>query len=116
VLPRVVLDETLAVLCQGAGHFGRSTRAGTIDEALGAPVGKTVHPLSQSGRGERERVGDGLPAVPFDHCTDGWGTAEDPRLFRLCQESVSSRQGIIGKVQFAGPHVESLHNKVRVPT
>jgi hypothetical protein len=88
VLQRVLLDEALEVVFQFTGHFGRSTRAGAIDEALGALVGKTVHPFSQSGIGERERVGDGLQAVPFDHFTDGLGTTEDPRLFRLFQERV----------------------------
>ncbi|HKH21437.1 MAG TPA: hypothetical protein VKB53_11255 [Gammaproteobacteria bacterium] len=88
MLQRVLLDEALEVLFQCTGHFGRSTRAGAIDEALGALVGKTVHPFSKSGIGERERVGDGLQAVPFNHVTDGLGTTEDTRLFRLFQESV----------------------------
>jgi hypothetical protein len=76
------------VFFQCTGHFGRSTGAGAIDEALGTLVGKTVHPLSESGIGERERVGDGLQAVPFDHFTDGLGTAEDTGFFRLFQEGV----------------------------
>ena len=83
MLERVVLDETIEVFFQCTGHFGRPTRAGTIDEALGALGGNTVPPLSQSGRGERKRVGDGLQAVPFDHLTDSLGTAEDPSLFGL---------------------------------
>ena len=88
MLQGVLRNEALEVLFQLAGDFGGATRARAIDEALGALVGKTVHPLSQSGIGERERVGDGLQAVPFDHFTDGLGSAEDPRLFRLFQESV----------------------------
>ena len=88
VLQGVLIDEALEVLFQLAGDFGWSTRAGAIDEALGALVGKTVHPFSQSGIGKRERVGDGLQAVPFDHFTDGLGPAKDPRLFRLLQEGI----------------------------
>ena len=82
MLQGVLLDEALEVLFQCACDFGGSTRAGAIDEALGTLVGKTVHPLSQSGIGERERVGDRLQAVPFDHFPDGLGTAEDPRFCR----------------------------------
>ena len=88
MLQGVLIDEALEVLFQLAGDFGWSTRAGAIDEALGTLVGKTVDPLSQSGIGKRERVGDGLQAVPFDHFTDGLGPAKDPRRFRLFQESV----------------------------
>jgi hypothetical protein len=88
VLQGVLIDEALEVLFQLAGDFGWSTRAGVIDEALGTLVGKTVYPLSQSGIGKRERVGDGLQAVPFDHFTNGLGPAKDPRLFRLFQEGI----------------------------
>jgi hypothetical protein len=88
MLQRVLLDQAIEMLFQLARDFGRSTGARAIDQALGALVGKTVHPLSQRGIGERERVGDGLQAVPFDHFTDGLGTAEDTSLFRLFQERV----------------------------
>ena len=91
MLQRVLLDEAIEVFFQCTGHFGRATGAGAIDEALGALVCKTVHSLSESGRGQRERVGDGWQAVPFDHCTDGLGTAEDPRLFGLFQEGIEGR-------------------------
>jgi hypothetical protein len=84
----MLIDEVIEVFFQCTGHFGRSTGAGAIDEALGALVCKTVHPLSESGIGERERVGDGVQAVPFDHCTDGLGTAEDTGFFRLFQAGV----------------------------
>ena len=33
----------------------------------------------------------GLQAVPFDHCTDGLGTAEDTSLFGLFQEGIQGR-------------------------
>jgi hypothetical protein len=88
VLQRVLLDEAIEVFFQFTGHFGRATGAGASDEALGALVCKTVPPLSESGIGERERVGDGVQAVPFDHFTDGVGTTEDTSLFRLFQEGI----------------------------
>ena len=60
-------------------------------------MSKTVHPFSQSGIGERERVGDGLQAVPFNHFTDGLGTTEDPRIFRLFKNASNVGRASLGK-------------------
>jgi hypothetical protein len=60
-----------------------------------------------------ERVRDGLEALPFDDLAHGLGTAEDTGLLGLLQEGVSSGKGIMGKVQFEGPHGEGLQKKLR---
>jgi hypothetical protein len=88
MLQRVLLDQAIEVLFQLTGDFGWSPGARAVDQALGALVGKAMDPFSQSGIGERERVGDGLQAVPVDDLAHGLGTAEDTRLFRLFQEGV----------------------------
>jgi hypothetical protein len=83
VLERVVLDETIEVFFQCTGHFGRPTRAETIDEAWG-PWGATRCPHFLRAAEVNASVSeDGLQAVPFDHLTDSLGTAEDPSLFGL---------------------------------
>jgi hypothetical protein len=83
VLQGVLLDETLEVLFQFTGHFGRSTRARAIHQPLGTLVGKAVDPFPQGRIGKLERVGDGLQALPFDDVTHGLGAAENTGLFRL---------------------------------
>src|SRR2546428_11307059 len=62
MLQRVLLDEAIEVRFQFAGHLGWSTGAGTIEQALGALVGKAIDPLAAGRVGERERIGDGLQA------------------------------------------------------
>jgi hypothetical protein len=88
VLQGVVIDEAMEVRFPLTGHFGRSPRAGAVDEALRALVGKAMDPLAQSGIGKGQRVGDGLEALAFDDVAHGLGTAEDTSLFGLFQEGV----------------------------
>ena len=88
MLQRVLIDQTMEVLCQLARHFGRSTGAGTSEQALGALVGKAIDPFPQGGVRKLERVGDGLEAVPFDDFAYGLGTPEHPGLLGLFQERV----------------------------
>jgi len=72
------------------GHLRRSTGAGTVEQTLGALVGKTIDPLAESGRRNMPRVRDRVEALPWDHVAHGLGTAEDPGLCRLWQEVVIS--------------------------
>ena len=88
MLQRVLIDETIEVLFQFAGHFGRSTGAGTIRKALDPMVGKAMHPCAQRGIGKVQRVRDRLEAVPFDDFAYGLGTPEHTGFFGLFQERV----------------------------
>jgi hypothetical protein len=88
VLKRGLIDEAIAVLCQRARDFRRSTRAGAVGEALRALVGTAMDPRAQSGRGKRPCVGGGLEALAFDDFAPGLGTAEDTSLFGLFQKRV----------------------------
>ena len=112
MVQRVLIDEAIEVLFQCACHFGRSTGAGTIAQALGALVGKAIDPLAEGGIGKRERIGDGLQAGPFDDFTDRLSATEDPRLFRLFQHRISCWEGVLGKVELEGPHERALSYKV----
>jgi hypothetical protein len=88
VLQGVLINEAMEGLFQLTGDCGRSTRARAVDEALRALVGKAMDPLTQSGIGKGQRVGDGLEALAFDDVAHRLGTAEDARLFRLFQEGI----------------------------
>ena len=112
MVQRVLIDEAIEVLFQCAGHFGRSTGAGTIEQALGALISKAIDPLAEGGIGKRERIGDGLQAGPFDDFTDRLSATEDPRLFRLFQHRISCWEGVLGKVELKGPHERALSYKV----
>ena len=112
ILQGVLINETIEVSFQFTGHFGRSPGAGTIAQALGALVGKAIDPLAEGGIGQRERIGDGVQAGPFDDFTDRLSATEDPRLFRLFQHRISCWEGVLGKVELEGPHERALSYKV----
>ena len=88
MLHGVLIDEAIEMLFQFTSHFRWSTGAGTIEQALGALVGKAIDPLAEGGIGKRERIGDGLQAGPFDDFTDRLSATEDPGLFRLFQHRI----------------------------
>ena len=111
VLERVVVDETIEGMCQRTGHVGGATRAGAIRETLDPMVGKAMDPCAQRRIGQMEGVRDRWEAGPFDDFAYGLGTPEHTGLLGLFQESLSSRQGIIGKVEFEGPHRGGLQEK-----
>src|SRR5712691_9288582 len=66
VLEGVLVNEAIEVPFEFTGHFGRSTGARAVDEALRALVSKAMDPLAQGGIRQLEGVGDGLEALPFD--------------------------------------------------
>jgi hypothetical protein len=112
MLQGVLINEAVEVLFQRAGDCGRSPRAWAIDSTLGAVVGKTIDPLAEGGIGKGEGVRDGLQALAFDDLTHGLGTAEDAGFPGLLYEDISSRESVIGKVQFEGPHLGVSSNKI----
>jgi hypothetical protein len=83
VLQGGLIDQTMAGLCQLAGHFGRSTRARAIHPAVHPLVGKAVDPLAEGGIGKMPRVGDRVETLPFDDVAYGLGTAAAPSFLRL---------------------------------
>jgi len=87
MLQRVLLDEALEVLFQLAGHFGRSTGAGTIEQPLGPLIGKALHPFAQGRIRQVEGGGDGGDVLTRDYCMDGLCTAKDTRLLSLLKQS-----------------------------
>ena len=113
VLQRVLVDETIEVVRQRTRHFRWSTGAGAISAALHPLGGKAMDPFAQRGIRERQRVGDGLEALPADDIPDGLGAPEDTGLRGLLQEGCSGRAGGIRKVEFEGPHGGGLQEKVR---
>jgi hypothetical protein len=88
VLERVLVDKTIEVVRQGAGHFGWATRAGAILEALDPMGGKAMDPFAQCGIGEVEGVGDAVEALAFDDLTHGLGTTEDTRFLGLSEKGL----------------------------
>ena len=73
---------------------------------------KAMDPCAPGSIRQLERVRDVWPALAFDDLAYGLGTAEDACLFGLFQERISGGQGVIGKVQFEGPHTGGLQNKI----
>jgi hypothetical protein len=112
VLEGVVVDEPIEVMRQLAGHFGWAARAGAIQQALDALVGKAMDPLAQRGIGKVQRIGDRLEAVPLDDRADGLGTAEEAGLLALLEEGIQGGESLIGKVEFEGPHSSDLQEKL----
>jgi hypothetical protein len=88
VLERVLLNEAIEMLCQRAGHCGRSTGTWTLSQPLDALVGKALHPFPQGSIRQLERVGDVVHALSFDDSAYSLGTAEDARFFGLFQEGI----------------------------
>ncbi len=113
ILQGVLINETIEVSFQFTGHFGRSPGAGTIEQALGALVGKAIDPLAEGGIGKRERIGDGVQALPFDDFTDCLSATEDSGLFRLFQYRIQRWESVIGKVELEGSPRKALSYKVR---
>jgi hypothetical protein len=112
MLEGVFIDEAIEVPFEFTGHFGWSTGARTVDEALRALVRKAMDPLAQGRIRKLEGVGNSLEALPFDDIAHGLCTAKDAGLLRLLQKGVQGGQGIIRKMEFEGTHEGGLHNKV----
>jgi hypothetical protein len=112
MLQGVLVDEAIEVLFQRTGDFGRSPGAGAIPQPPRALGGKAMDPLAEGGIGKGEGVRDGLQALAFDDLAHGLGTAEDAGFPGLLYEGISSRERVIGKVQFEGPHMRVSNNKL----
>jgi hypothetical protein len=83
MLQGVLIDETIEVLFQRTGDFGRAPRAWAVHKPLGPLRSKAIDPFAEGGIGKVQCIGDGLEALPFDNVAYGLGTAEDTGLFRL---------------------------------
>ena len=112
VLERVLVDQAIEVLRQRTGHCGRATGAGAIHQALDPLVGEAMDPLAQRRIGKVQGVGDGLEAVAFDDVAHGLSTAEHTGLLGLLEEGLQGGEGLLGKVEFEGPHSSDLQNKI----
>jgi hypothetical protein len=88
VLERVLVDKTVEVVRQGAGHFGWATGAGAVSETLDPVGGKAMHPFAQGGIGKVEGVRDGLEALTFDDLAHGLDTTEDTRFLGLFEKGL----------------------------
>jgi hypothetical protein len=108
----VLVDESIEVLFQRAGHFGWASGAGATHQALDPLVGEALAPLAQCRIGKVQRVGHRVEAVPLDDCAHGLGTAEDPGLLGLLEESIQGGERLSGKVEFEGPHSSGLQEKL----
>jgi hypothetical protein len=112
MLEGVLVDESIEVLFQRAGHFGWATRARAIEQALDPLVGEAMDPLAQGGIGKVQRVGHRLEAAPLDDVAHGLGTAKNARLLRLLQEALQGGKGVIRKVECESPHRGGLQEKL----
>jgi hypothetical protein len=88
MLQRVLLDETIEVLFEGAGDFARSTGTGAIPQALGSLIDKALHPFTEGRIGKVEQRGDGLDVVASGDLPDGLRAAKDTRLLGLLEHDI----------------------------
>jgi len=109
----VLRNETLEGSCPCTGHCGRSPGAGTIAQAWGALGGKARDPLAAGGRGQRERSGDGVQALPCADCTDCLSATDAPGLLCLFPYRIQRWESVIGKVELEGSPRKALSYKVR---
>jgi hypothetical protein len=99
-----VRDEALAGLVQRPGDGRRAPRARALAETRRALTGTALAPRAEGGIRQLEWVGNGVQALPLHDLAHGLRTAEDAGFLGLCEEGVSGREGVIGNVQFEGPH------------
>jgi len=83
-----LVDEALEMLCSLAGHFGWSTGAWPIPQALRALPGEALDPCAEGRIGQVEQRRDGSDVVPRDDLTDRLRTAKAPSFFRLLEHGV----------------------------
>ena len=88
MIQRVLIDETIELLFQCAGHFGRVDRNVGDPPAPGCLGWQSDAPISAGQNTKLERVGDVLNALSFDDIAHSLGTAEDARVFGLFQEGI----------------------------
>jgi hypothetical protein len=88
MLQRVLIDEAVEVLFEGACDFARPTGPGAILQALRPLLGKALHPFAEGRSGKVEQHGDGMDVVARDDLTDGLRAAKDARLLGLLEHSI----------------------------
>src|SRR5215831_6939071 len=100
----VLIDETVKLGFQLAGHFERSSATGAVQEAAGAFASKALHPFAQGGVGEMEEVRDGFDGLSSDDLLDGLRAAKDAGFFGVLQKGSQGGQGIMRKVAAERTH------------
>jgi hypothetical protein len=100
----VLIDETVKLGFQRAGHFDRSSATGAVQEAAGAFASKALHPFSQGGVGEMEEVRDGCDGLSGDDLTDGLRAATDAGFLGVLQKGIQGGEGIMKKVAAERTH------------
>jgi hypothetical protein len=88
VLERVLRDEALQVIRQGAGQGGRAPGAGPVGEALHPLRGKAMDPFPQGGIGKVECVRDRLEPLAFHDLAYGLRPTEDPGFLGLFEHDI----------------------------
>lgn len=88
MLQRVLINEAVEVLFQGARNFTRSTGTGAIPQALGALLSKALYPFAEGRIRQVEGGGDGGDMLTRDYRMDGLCTAKDTRLLGLLEHGV----------------------------
>jgi len=88
LLEGVLINQAIEVLFQLAGDFAGSTGPWTIQQALGALLGKALHPFTEGRIGKVEQRGDGIDVVARNDLTDGLRAAKDSGCLRLLEHGV----------------------------
>ena len=93
-----LIDETVQLGGQLAGHFERSSATGAVQEAAGAFASKALHPFAQGGVGEMEEGRDGFDGLSRDDLPDGVRAVKDAGFLGVLQTRYS---------RWAGQHEKS---------
>jgi hypothetical protein len=99
-----LVDEAMEMLFSLAGHFGGSTGAWPIQQALRTLAGEALDPFAEGRIGKVEQRGDGIDVVAHADLTDSLRAAKDSGFFRLLEHGLQRRQRISAKVAFEGTH------------
>ena len=104
MLEGVLIDQSVELGFDLAGHFGGSAATGAVQEAAGAFLSKALHPFSQGGVGEMEGVRDGFDGLPGDDLTDGLSPAKDAGFLGVLHKGIQGGQGIMRKMAVERAH------------
>ena len=110
MLEGVLIDESVELGFDLAGHFGWSAATGAVQEAAGAFASKALDPFSQGGVGEVEGVRDGFDGLSGDHLADGLSPAKDAGFLRMLHKGIQGGQGTMRKMAVERAHGVLLGN------
>src|SRR5262245_43715675 len=110
MLEGVLIDESVELGFDRAGHFGWSAATGAVQEAAGAFASKALDPFSQGGVGEVDGVRDGFDGLSGDHFADGLSPAKDAGFLRMLHKGIQGGQGTMRKMAVERAHGVLLGN------